>query len=118
MNKRRVGGEKEHKVKSYMEEAGYTILEMNFRCRQGEVDIIAKNEEYLVFVEVKYRSGSANGFPEEAVDKKKQKRICRAAGYYMYIHNLNEYTPVRFDVAGVLGDHITYTENAFLWQGV
>ena len=115
MNKRQVGSNKENIIRRYMEEKGYTILEMNFRCRQGEVDIIAKNDEYLVFVEVKYRSDVSNGFPEEAVDKRKQKRICQAARYYMYIHNLNEYTPIRFDVAGILGNEINYTENAFMW---
>lgn len=116
MNKRVVGGEKEAIIRKYMEGSGYSILEMNFRCHQGEVDIIARDEEYLVFVEVKYRRDTANGFPEEAVDKRKQRRICQAARYYMYIHNLNEYTPVRFDVAGILGNEINYTENAFMWE--
>ena len=117
MNKRLVGGEKEQKIRAYMEQKGYEILEMNYRCRQGEIDIIARDEEYLVFVEVKYRSDAANGFPEDAVDRRKQNRICQAARYYMYINNMNEYTPVRFDVAGILGDEIKYTENAFMWLG-
>ena len=115
MNRRQVGSENENKIKKYLENKGYSVLEMNFRCRQGEVDIIARDDKYLVFVEVKYRSDYSNGFPEEAVDKRKQKRICQAARYYMYVNGMDEYTPVRFDVAGILGEEITYTENAFLW---
>ena len=55
------------------------------------------------------------GLPEEAVDIRKQKRICKTARYYMYSKGMDEYTPVRFDVAGIIGNDITYMENAFLW---
>lgn len=115
MNKRIIGADKEQIIRAYMEQRGYTILEMNFRCRQGEVDIIAKDNKYLVFVEVKFRSDTDKGYPEDAVDYRKQRRICKAAEYYMYSHGMNEYTPVRFDVAGILYDEIRYTENAFEW---
>ena len=116
MNKRVVGSEYEQIIRNYLEHNGFTVLEMNFRCRQGEVDIIAKDEKYLVFVEVKYRHAAGSGYPEEAVDIRKQKRICQAARYYMYSHGMNEYTPVRFDVAGILDNNITYTKNAFEWM--
>lgn len=115
MNKRQVGSEKEAKIRKYLEDRGYRIYEMNYRCRQGEIDIIAQDGKYLVFVEVKYRRLTEHGFPEEAVDVRKQRRICKAARYYMYCHGMDEYTPVRFDVAGILSDEITYTENAFEW---
>ncbi len=115
MNKRLIGGEMEMLIRNYMENNGYRILEVNYRCRQGEIDIIADNDSYLCFVEVKYRHDTSHGFPEEAVDIRKQRRICKAAGYYMYSHGMNEYTPVRFDVAGILNDEIRYTENAFEW---
>ena len=67
----------------FLEKQGYQILERNFRCPAGEIDLIAKEGGYLCFVEVKYRSERETGTPEEAVDAKKQKRISRAALYYL-----------------------------------
>ena len=103
----------EQAVKGYLADHGFEILEMNYRCRQGEVDIIAKEQEYYVFIEVKYRNTTKYGLPQEAVGTAKQRRICKAAQYYLYSHNLNEFTPVRFDVAAVLENKITYYKNAF-----
>ena len=59
MNKRQVGTQYESMAVQYLTEAGYHILERNFRCRTGEIDIIAKDGAYLVFVEVKYRASAA-----------------------------------------------------------
>lgn len=116
MNKRKLGAEVELKIRDYLVQHGFEILEMNYRCRQGEVDIIAKEDSYYVFVEVKYRSPSKRyGTPQEAVGFAKQKRICQTAQYYLYSRGLSEFTPVRFDVAGVLGEEITYLKNAFAW---
>ncbi len=112
-NKRKLGAEVEQLVKDYLTCHNYTILEMNYRCRQGEVDIIAKEEEYYVFIEVKYRSSSKYGSPQEAVGIAKQKRISHAALYYMYSHGLPDTTPVRFDVAAVTPGRIHYITNAF-----
>ena len=103
----------EQAVKGYIVDHGFEILEMNYRCRQGEVDIIAKEQEYYVFIEVKYRNSTKYGLPQEAVGIAKQRRICKAAQYYLYSHSLNEFTPVRFDVAAVLENKITYYKNAF-----
>ena len=103
----------EQAVKGYLADHGFEILEMNYRCRQGEVDNIAKEQEYYVFIEVKYRNTTKYGLPQEAVGTAKQRRICKAAQYYLYSHNLNEFTPVRFDVAAVLENKITYYKNAF-----
>lgn len=65
-NTRRTGAVYEKKAGAYLEKRGYKILEYNYRCRQGEVDIIARDAGYLVFCEVKYRSGPESGYPEEA----------------------------------------------------
>ena len=82
------------------------------RCRSGEIDIIAKDGETLVFCEVKYRSDGAMGSPLEAVDVKKQRTIFRSALYYLSEHGLED-VPCRFDVIGIEGAKITQIRNAF-----
>ena len=56
MNRRETGSRYEKQAAVYLEQKGYEILEMNFRCRRGEIDLVARDGEYLVFVEVKYRA--------------------------------------------------------------
>ncbi len=117
VNKRAVGTVYEKAAGAYLEKQGYRILEYNFRCRSGEIDIIARDGEYLVFVEVKYRKDAGSGNPLEAVDARKQRTISRTALYYCMKHGYGETTPCRFDVAAVLGEEITLIKNAFLYQG-
>ena len=71
MNKRQIGFEQEHQAELFLEKSGYRIRVKNFYCKAGEIDIIAENDGYLCFIEVKYREGLENGFPEEAVDIRK-----------------------------------------------
>ena len=85
---------------SYLEKIGYKILERNFECKQGEVDIIALDKEEIVFIEVKTRASALYGMPKEAVDKTKKKHIYWSAEYYVYTHNL-ENEPIRIDVIEV-----------------
>lgn len=98
---------------AYLAAQGMKIMAHNFRCRQGEVDIIGRHEGYLVFVEVKYRKDREKGSPEEAVDFRKQKQICKVADYYRYIHGLGDSTPVRYDVVALEGEEIRWHRNAF-----
>ena len=100
----------------FLEKQGYQILERNFRCPAGEIDLIAKEGEYLCFVEVKYRSERETGTPEEAVDAKKQKRISRAALFYLMKQGLGDTTPCRFDVVGIRPEGIRVTKNAFSFK--
>lgn len=79
---------------------GYRILESNFRCRYGEIDIIAEAAEDLVFVEVKTRRGVAYGRPEDAVNVHKQRKIIQVARYYLDLHTCSE-RPWRVDVVAV-----------------
>ena len=79
----------------------------------GEIDIIAKDGDYLVFIEVKYRSSSKEGHPTEAVNFAKQRRITKTALYYCAVNGISEYTPMRFDVISILDDDIKLYENAF-----
>ncbi len=112
-NKRQIGAQYEEKAVNHFTHSGYLILERNFRNRCGEIDIIARKQGVLVFVEVKYRSTEEFGSPLEAVDARKQSQIRRVAQYYMLKNNLSEWTPCRFDVIGFSGDEMQHIENAF-----
>ena len=111
-NKRQIGTEKEQLAGAYLEKNGYEIIEYNYRCRQGEIDIIAKDGEYLVFCEVKYRSKMTSGTPFEAVDYKKQRTISRCALFYITKKHF-ENSPCRFDVVSVTDQEIQVLKNAF-----
>ena len=97
----------------YLRLHGYEILARNFRSRFGEIDIIAKDKDCLVFCEVKYRKNENFGDPLSAVDLKKQRKITQTARYYMLSNNISDNSNVRFDVVGILGEKITYVRNAF-----
>ena len=79
---------------------GYRVLERNFRCQYGEIDIVAEDEQELVFVEVKTRRGVAFGRPEEAVTWRKQRKIVQVATCYLDLHACFE-RPWRVDVIAV-----------------
>lgn len=81
---------------------GYRILERNYLCRSGEIDIIAEKQNLLVCVEVKTRTPRSWELPEEAVSEVKQKRVMRAARHYMT--GFGNPSPMRFDVASVFCD--------------
>ena len=112
MNKRELGKYYEKQAGAYLETQGYEILAYNVSCSTGEVDIVARHEGYLVFVEVKYRRTEEHGNPLAAVTDEKRRRISRCAFYYMNKYRLLE-MPVRFDVVGILGDRIQVVQNAF-----
>ena len=113
MNKREVGGRQEEAAAAYLANLGYRLVERNYRCARGEIDLICRHGRYLVFVEVKYRADEGKGSPFEAVDSRKQGRIRPTAEYYLYSHGLPEDTPCRFDVVGILGENVEVMENAF-----
>lgn len=70
-----------------LEQRGYHVLQRSFRCKLGEIDLVAEERDDLVFVEVKTRRGSAFGLPEEAVTWKKQRKLIAVAGFYRDLHN-------------------------------
>lgn len=113
MNKRAIGAHYEERAADYLKRAGYQILARNFRNRTGEIDIVARDGEYLVFVEVKYRADGACGSPLEAVDYRKQRNIVQTARAYMLKHGCSTETCCRFDVLAIEGERITLVRNAF-----
>lgn len=103
----------EKKAADYLEKQGFFVLQRNFSSKFGEIDLIARDGTYLVFVEVKYRATDRDGHPLEAVDRWKQRRICRTADFYCLRHGYGENTPCRFDVVGIIGDEIIHIRDAF-----
>ena len=112
-NKRQTGATYELKAEEYLLGNGYKILERNFRNRSGEIDLIAKKDGVIRFVEVKYRTTSDFGSPLEAVDARKQNQIRKVAMYYLMKNKLSEWTPCQFDVIAFEGEEMTHIENAF-----
>lgn len=115
MNRRETGSVYETKAEKLLESYGYQILEKNYRCKQGEIDLIALDDEYLVFVEVKYRSTIRKGYGEEAVDSRKQRRIIQGARWYLTEHRYKE-QKCRFDVVSFLGEMPSLFKDAFQIQ--
>lgn len=101
---RSIGNSGEDIAVKKLKKLGYKIIERNFNVpRIGEIDIIAKDEDYLVFVEVRLRKNTLHGSGAETVDVFKQRKITKAALMYMKVHNLNN-VPARFDVVSITGD--------------
>lgn len=113
----RLGEAAEKKAARFLEAKGYRILQRNFRWRHGEIDLVALDGDCVVFVEVKYRSGRAFGWPQEAVGGRKRARLQRGAMEYLWQRGLIDVVPIRFDVVAVggTGDGCTieHIENAF-----
>lgn len=112
-NNRTSGSRYEAYAAAYLEKRGYRVIEKNFRCHIGEIDLIAVHRNALVFIEVKYRKTAAKGSPVEAVTKKKQRTIYKVAQYYMMTHSVSPDTVCRFDVVAILGETIEVIPNAF-----
>lgn len=85
---------------AYLLREGYRLLEKNFRCSMGEIDVVAERDGRLVFVEIKTRKHHHFGLPEEAVHAEKQRRLLRMAEYYLKVSGREE-TPVSLDVLAV-----------------
>ena len=114
MNKRKIGGHFEQAACTYLEQKGFRLREANFRIRSGEIDLIMEDENTLVFVEAKYRSGRSYGRGEEHVDRRKQQTIIKVAEYYLLREGLYDRCPCRFDVVSIDGGGtVTHYENAF-----
>lgn len=106
-----LGKEGEKLAIDFLLEKGYKILEQNFRSPIGEIDIIARDRDYIVIIEVKRRISSVFGDPVFAVNQKKQKRLKKLALYYL--SRLGKEYPIRFDIIAIKGKEIEHIENAF-----
>ncbi|MBO6259510.1 MAG: YraN family protein [Lachnospiraceae bacterium] len=116
-NKRQTGSAYERLAAEYLKEKGCLILKMNYRNRFGEIDLIGKDGDDLVFFEVKERKTGQSGSAAEAVTLSKQKKICAVSDTYRFLENVSYDTQIRYDVIAIDGNKINWIKNAFDYVG-
>lgn len=99
--RRRLGDRKEQQARAYLERQGLRAIAQNVRCKRGELDLVMRDQDTLVFVEVRYRESERFGGAAASIDPRKQMRIMAAASYYLQRHEPN--LPCRFDVIAIDG---------------
>ena len=107
------GKKGEEEALHYLQKKGYEILEQNYRWGRGEIDIICRKKNRIIFVEVKTRLSFRYGDPVEAVDRRKQKQIIRIAERYLVEKRLYGKADCRFDVITLAREALTHIEDAF-----
>lgn len=113
MNKRKIGSLYEEIASEYLMNNGFSILEHNYRCKIGEIDIIACKDNIIRFIEIKYRKNTEYGYALEAVSKNKQLKIMKTAQWYINEKHLGEDVNYSFDVIAIQGNDIQYLFNCF-----
>lgn len=108
-----LGDRGEDRALAWYLERGYRLVDRNWRCRSGEIDLIVAKDREVVFSEVKTRSSTRFGTPFEAVDQRKQRRIRSLAAIWLSSHPSAFDRPIRFDVVSVIGTRVEVRERAF-----
>ena len=112
-----VGNQAETQACRYLQKQGLTLIERNFNCKLGEIDLIMQDGEYVVFIEVRYRSDRGYGSAADSVTRQKQNKLIRTALYYLQNRALNNRAS-RFDIIaihpGKKNPDIDWIKNAFL----
>lgn len=108
INKGKAG---EFKAETLLNEKGYQIIARNYRYKRSEIDLIVKKDSWLIFVEVKMRSSSAFGHPEQSVNNAKRKKILEGAAQYLIESNWQG--NVRYDIVAITKKEIVHFEDAF-----
>lgn len=115
MSTSKKGKQGENLAANFLINHGYKILKENYRHKRGEIDLIAQKNDLLVFVEVKSKARDKFGFPEEAVNSKKEEMIISTADQYLF--EADWQGSIRFDIISILGEgdkiEITHFEDAF-----
>ncbi|MBQ4519639.1 MAG: YraN family protein [Bacteroidaceae bacterium] len=96
-----LGKKGEEEAANFLTKKGFYIMHRNWRCGKLELDIVARDGDEIVFVEVKTRRNTYFGYPDEAIDDRKIRRIVSAAGAYVRYYSIN--LPIRYDVVSVIG---------------
>ncbi len=102
-DKKLVGDNIEDKAVAYLSSIGLKIVAQNYLCKMGEIDIIAREKDTLVFIEVRYRKNNHFGGSAFSVNQSKQKRVVKAAAHYLQSHRLTNKISCRFDVMAIEG---------------
>jgi putative endonuclease len=103
----------ESRAAAHLARRGYQILERNFRCRAGELDIIARDGDALVFIEVRSRASARFGHALTAISPAKQRQVTRVARHYLAFRKPASVRRVRFDVVAITGDELLLVRDAF-----
>jgi len=111
--KKLIGQAAEIKARAYLEKHGLVWICSNYFCPQGEIDLIMRDRETLVFVEVRYRRRADYGESVETVARRKQQRLIKTAWHYLLETHQVDKVNGRFDVIGLIGDKIYWIQNAF-----
>ncbi len=109
---RAVGASFERLAADFLSHQGLRVLESNYTCKGGEIDLVCDDHGTLVFVEVRARRGNRHGAPEETVGTVKQRRLIHAARHYLMVRKIVD-RPCRFDVVAVEGETIRHYPDAF-----
>ena len=102
-NPRAVGREAEGLAERFLTRRGLVLVRRNYRCRRGEIDLVMRDSDTLVFVEVRRRTSRTFGGGRESVDLHKRARLVAAAEYYLAMHRTADDPPCRFDVVAIDG---------------
>lgn len=113
LNTRVVGGNYEEQCVNYLKQHGFQIAAQNYKCKIGEIDIIAVKNNILRFIEVKYRKNEFFGFPIEAVNKRKQNKIMKTALWFLGENKEYENMQCSFDVISITENDVEYLFNCF-----
>jgi len=116
INKISLGKQAENLACHYLQKKGFSLLQANYLCNQGEIDLVMKDNDQLVFVEVRYRKNNHFGSGAETVDSRKQRKLISAANHYLTT-NKKHHSACRFDVISISGklcqENIHWINNAF-----
>ena len=100
-NSRNKGAYFEKKARRYLEQKGLILQESNYHCRSGEIDLIMRDGDQLVFVEVRYRKHTAYGSGADSITPTKRRKIIKTAAFYLQCHGLTEQVSCRFDIISI-----------------
>jgi len=100
----------EQKALAFLEGKGYILLAQNYRYKKGEIDLVVQKDNWVVFVEVRFRASSEFGYPEQTISTAKKKLLLQTAE--QYTHETNWQGNIRFDVVAILSDSLEHFEDA------
>lgn len=117
MQSQTIGAQAEQLAKEFLSQQGLTFIEQNYLCPQGELDLVFKNKQQWVFVEVKNRKNNHFGSAAQAVTHSKQRKLILAAQHYIANQKISPHDAMRFDVIAITNlkaNSIEWIENAFM----
>jgi putative endonuclease len=110
--KQQTGAASEQRAYEYLLTQGLTLIERNYRSRFGEIDLIMKHKNAIVFIEVRTRNNTAFGTAIESINRQKQRKICQTAWHFLQKHRLGA-ADCRFDVIAIQQNILSWVPNAF-----